>query len=75
MHTASFQTRNNQTVEIFQERRKGHFELWVVGQQGNQRVILDHYLTHDDLEAKLRYTKSVLLSWTFASESDLPGVL
>jgi hypothetical protein len=73
MRTTSFQTRNHQTVEVFVVNHGKHFELWVVGPKENQRVILSHYLTHDDLERRLRYTKSILLNWTLAKMSDLPG--
>jgi hypothetical protein len=72
MRTTSFQTRNNQTAEVFVVSHGKHFELWVVGPKENQRVILSHYLTHDDLERRLRYAKSVMLNWTLAKMSDLP---
>ncbi len=68
-----FKTRNQLIVEIFQARVRDGFELWVVGPQDRQRVILNHYLTHDDLETRLRYSKSILLTWTQAKESDLPA--
>jgi hypothetical protein len=73
MQTTSFQTRNNQRVEIFFKAREECFELWVVGPQAGERTILNHYLTRDNLAARLRYTKSMLLTWAPAGPGDLPA--
>jgi len=73
MQTTSFQTRNNQKVEIFVKAHEECLELWVVGPQADQRMILNHYLTRDNLPARLRYTKSTLLTWASAGPGDLPA--
>jgi len=64
---------NNQNFEIFVEKLKLGFELWKVGPIKGHRVILDHYLTHDDLEAKLNYVNSGDLGWRNAKPSELPS--
>ncbi len=72
MQTTSFQTRNNQTLEIFTEKRSGCFEVWIVGPQEGRRTILNHYLTRDNLQARLRYTKTELPAWLVAQPDSLP---
>jgi hypothetical protein len=73
MQTTFFHTRNDQKVELFFEGRGESFELWVVAPRANQRTILNHYLTRDNIAARLRYTKSVLLAWAPAEPGDLPA--
>ena len=73
MHTTFFHTRNDQKVELFFEGQGESFELWVVGPQANQRTILNHYLTRDNIAARLRYTKSLLLTWAPAGPGELPA--
>lgn len=72
MRTVSITVHNNEKFEIFVKRKKSEFELWNVGPVKGRRRILDHYLTHDDLEAKLEYANSGDLVWRNAKESDLP---
>jgi hypothetical protein len=72
MRTASFKTRNDLTVEIFLDRRADSLEFWLVGPHNGARTVLNHYLTHDELDAALRYSKATLLNWSAAKPADLP---
>ena len=73
MRTFSITIHNNLNLEVFVEKLKNGFEVWKVGAVKGRRVILDHYVTHDDLEAKLDYANCGDLVWTDASISELPS--
>ncbi len=73
MRTTAITVHNNQTLEVFVEKRKDGFELWMVGpMKANDRAVLDHHLTHDDLEARLVYAKPGDLIWRDAAASEIP---
>ena len=73
MRTTAITIHNNQTLEVFVEKRKDGFELWMVGpMKANHRAVLDHHLTHDDLEARLAYAKPGDLVWRDAAASEIP---
>ena len=73
MRTTVITVHNNQTLEVFVEKRKDGFELWMVGpMKANDRAVLDHHLTHDDLEARLAYAKPGDLIWRDAAASEIP---
>jgi len=63
---------NNQNIEIFVTGDKKKFEVWFVGVCNGRRVILDHHLTHDDLENCLAYAKKGDLQWLKALPEELP---
>jgi hypothetical protein len=73
MRTASIKIHNNQVLEVFVEKRKSGFEVWVIGPVKGCRVILSHHLTHDDLEAELEYARAGDLIWRNAVPSEIPG--
>ena len=73
MRTVSIAIHNSQKIEIFVEKRKACFEVWIVGVVGNRRVVLSHDLTHDDLEAGLEYARAGDLDWRDAARSELPS--
>lgn len=72
MRTVSIPIYNNQEIELFVEKRKEGFEVWVVGPIKGHRRVLDHHLTHDDLEAYLEYASPGDLVWRDASSSEIP---
>jgi hypothetical protein len=71
MRTVAISVHNNQELEIFVRERKGAFELWAVGPSTHGRTVLDHYLTHDDLEGRLYYQRRGDLVWREASASEI----
>lgn len=73
MRTAAITIRNNQKLEIFIKKLQRGFEIWVVGPVKGHRIILDHHLTHDNLEARLAYAKASDLDWRDASQSEIPS--
>lgn len=73
MRTTEIRVHKNQTLEVFVEKRKDGFEFWAVGPVKARRVLLDHHLTHDDLEARLAYAKPGDLVWRDAARSELPA--
>ena len=72
MRTISITVHNNQKLEVFVEKRKHGFELWKVGSIKGCRTVLDHCLTHDDLEAHLEYAGINDLVWRDAVRSEIP---
>jgi hypothetical protein len=72
MRTVAIIIHNGDSLEIFVKRLKFGFEVWKVGPIKGRRVILDHHLTHDDLEAKLYYSKHGDLAWRNAKRHELP---
>lgn len=73
MRTAAITVHNNQRLELFVEKLKDCFEVWVVGPVKGHRVMLDHHLTHDDLEAHLQYARLGDLVWHDAVCSEIPA--
>ena len=72
MRATEFTVHNTQRFEIFVRKRKNRFELWTVGPIKRHRVVLDHHLTHDDIEAHLEYAEPGDLSWRKAAPSEIP---
>ena len=72
MRTTIIKLRNNQKIEIFTRTMKDGFELWTVGIAEGRRLVLTHYFTHDDLEARLEYARSNDLVWRDAPQSAIP---
>ena len=72
MRTVALTVHNNQKLEIFTQALKDGFELWTAGMVAGRRIILTHYLTHDDLEARLEYASPHDLVWKEAAPSALP---
>lgn len=72
MRTVSIPVRNNQQLELFVEKLKDGFELWAVGIVDGNRVLIDHHLTHDDLEARLEYAEPEDLVWRDSDRSEIP---
>jgi len=75
MRTVTFTVRQNQTLEVFSQRRGeiyAGFEVWMVGLIKGERMVLDHFITHECLERRLCYAKAGDLLWRDASESDIP---
>ena len=72
MRTVCIPVRNNQQLEIFTQPLKDGYELWTVGAVAGRRTVLTHYLTHDNLEARLEYAESHDLVWCDASPSAIP---
>ena len=73
MRTVVITVHNNQRLEVFVEKLKHGFEIWLVGPVKGRRVILDHHLTHDDLEARLEYAEAGDLVWRDAAHSEIPA--
>lgn len=53
-------------------KHKSWFEYWVIGSIKRERLVLDHYLTHDDIEAHLHYSNYGDLIWRDASDKEIP---
>jgi hypothetical protein len=73
MRTVTITIWNNKKLELFVEKVKDGFELWTVGIVKGQRILLDHHLTHDDLETRLEYTRPEDLIWRDADLSEIPA--
>jgi hypothetical protein len=73
MRTTVVTVHNNQELEVFIKKQEDGFELWTVGPVKGCRMVLDHHLTHDDLEARLQYAKPSDLVWRDATHSELPA--
>lgn len=72
MRTTTITVYNNQRVEVFVEKTEDGFEMWLVGLIKGRRIVISHYLTHDDLEAHLEYALPGDLVWREAMRSKLP---
>jgi hypothetical protein len=73
MRTTAIKVHNNQSLEIFVKKRNTDFELWIVGPMKScDRAVLDHHLTHDDLEKELAYATPGDLAWHDAADSEIP---
>lgn len=73
MRTTSIIICSDIKFEIFVAKREEGFELWMVGPIKGRRMILDHLLTHDDLEALLEYSEPADLIWHDAEHSEIPA--
>lgn len=73
MRTVAIAVHNYQSLEVFVEKRKRCFEVWVVGPIKRKRVVLDHHLTHDDIEAHLEYAMPGDLVWHDVERSEIPA--
>lgn len=74
MRTTTISVHNNQAIEVFTQRKEEGFELWMVGTIKGNRMVLDHHLTHDDLENRLRYQQPNDLEWREAVQSEIPSL-
>lgn len=72
MRAVSITVYNNQKLELFVEKLKDGFEFWGVGSINGKLLIIDHHLTHDDLEMRLEYAQSGDLIWRDAVRSEIP---
>jgi hypothetical protein len=63
---------DNRRIELFVARHTEGYEVWIVGPFRGRRTILDHRLTHDDLQRYLEYARAGDLVWRNASEAELP---
>src|SRR2546423_213764 len=72
VRTTVVSVRNGQKLELFVKKQQKWFEFWAVGVAKGQRTVLDHHLTHDDLEAHLEYAKASDLVWRDSVQSELP---
>ena len=72
MRTVAITVHNNRKLELFVEGRKEGFEVWIVGPVRRRRTLLDHRLTHDDLETRLQYAEAGDLVWRDGAEAEIP---
>ncbi|MBK8037802.1 MAG: hypothetical protein IPK22_11855 [Verrucomicrobiaceae bacterium] len=67
---------NNQQIDVF-VRRRGSIhegcEVWTVGELADEQIVLDHFITHEFLEAHLCYARPGDLIWEAADEADIPS--
>lgn len=73
MRTTTIGVHNNQKIELYVGRFQDGFEFWAVGIVRGHRVIIDHHLTHDDLEARLEYARPGDLVWRDGTRSEIPS--
>jgi hypothetical protein len=73
MRAVSIPVYNNHKIELFVERLKDGFELWCVGVVKGKRILIDHHLTRDDLEARLEYARHEDLIWRDVTRSEIPA--
>jgi hypothetical protein len=72
MKTVAITIHEDTKVELFVEKRENGFEVWIVGPVQERRAVLDHHLTHDNLEARLHYETVGDLVWRKADDSEIP---
>jgi hypothetical protein len=72
MRTVTIPVYTNQKLELFVEKLKDCYEFWSVGMVKGHRVVIDHHLTHDDLETRLEYSQPEDLIWHDATPSEIP---
>jgi len=73
MRTVVIPAYTSNQLELFVDRLDNGFELWAVGLVKGQRVVIDHHLTHDDLEKRLEYARPEDLIWSDADRSEIPA--
>ena len=73
MRTVSISVYNSKTLELFVEKLKDHFEFWAVGIVKDRRVVIDHHLTHNDIETRLEYARPEDLIWRDADRLEIPA--
>ena len=65
---------NTQLLQVFTRlRRPGVFDVWIVTAAAGHREVHDHYLTRDDLEGRLHYSRPGDLAWRDATPSEIPA--
>ena len=75
MRTTKIPFHNDQMLEIFVRPRKKtgrEFEMWLVGEAKGRRMILDHLITEDDIEARLSYAQTGDLNWEQGDARAIP---
>ena len=75
MRTTLIPFHNDQTLELFVQSREKtgkEFEVWLVGQAQGRRIILDHLITEDDIEARLDYARAGDLNWRQGDARAIP---
>jgi len=72
MRTVTIPVYASKRLELFFDKRDHDYELWTVGIAKGQRVVIDHCLTHDDLETRLEYSRPEDLVWQEARRLDIP---
>lgn len=72
MRTVAITIYNTVKFEIFLKKRNRSVEIWLVGPHKGNRMILDHHLTHDDIEKHLEYAQPCDLFWRDAPPSEIP---
>ena len=76
MRTTKFPFHNDQTLEIFvrpREKAELEFEMWLVGEAAGRRMILDHLITQDNIEARLGYAQIGDLNWEQGDVRAIPS--
>jgi len=63
---------NNQLLEVFVEKHHDFSEVWITGPVKETRMVLEHHLTHDDLEQCLEYALPGDLVWRDTTPSEIP---
>jgi hypothetical protein len=72
MKKTTIRIHHNRNIELFVEKRNDGFEIWIVGLFQKKRLVLDHHLTHDDLEARLEYANCGDMLWCEAENGEIP---
>lgn len=72
MKTTVIPVHNGNQLELFFEKRDDGFELWTVGVIKGIRQVLDHHLTHDDLEKRIHYQNPGDLFWRQTDSAQIP---
>jgi hypothetical protein len=76
MRATSIPIFNDKLLEVFTRQRDtiyDGFEVWMVSDIGGKQTLLNHFLTHNGLEASLSYSAAGDLVWRDAQESDIPN--
>ncbi|MGN6451411.1 MAG: hypothetical protein ACTHLK_23005 [Brucella intermedia] len=73
MRSTTITVHNDHRLEIFIEEKKEGFEFWTVGTIKGKRMVLDHHLTHDDIEGRLHYERRGDVQWHDAAPSEIPS--
>lgn len=73
MRAVTIPVYTSKKLELFVEKLKDGFELWAVGVVKGRRILIDHHLTHDDLETRLEYARPKDLIWRDAAPSEIPA--